>query len=100
MLDQEGYRPNVGIVLIQPNPLRSRAFDTEAAANTSVGKGEISTDKVFWARRVGGHDAWQFPQGGINDGESPEAAVMRELHEEIGLAKDAVKILGQTSGWL
>ena len=100
MLDQEVYRPNVGIVLIQPNPLRSRAVDTEVAANTSVGKGEISTDKVFWARRVGGHDAWQFPQGGINDGESPEAAVMRELHEEIGVAQDAVKILGQTSGWL
>jgi putative (di)nucleoside polyphosphate hydrolase len=49
---------------------------------------------------VGGHDAWQFPQGGINDGESPEAAVMRELHEEIGVEESAVKVLGQTVGWL
>ncbi len=50
MVDADGFRPNVGIVL----------------AN---GRG---TGQVLWARRVGGHDAWQFPQGGINEGESPE----------------------------
>ncbi len=100
MLDQEGYRPNVGIVLIQPNLLKLQAADPGAEKKTTVGKGEISSDKVFWARRVGGHNAWQFPQGGINDGETAEAAVMRELHEEIGVAKFAVKVLGQTSGWL
>ena len=100
MLDQEGYRPNVGIVLIQPRGFNAQTDNVEALAISSSVQGEISTDKVFWARRVGGHDAWQFPQGGINEGETPEAAVMRELHEEIGVAEGSVKVLGQTSGWL
>jgi putative (di)nucleoside polyphosphate hydrolase len=56
--------------------------------------------QVLWARRVGGRDAWQFPQGGINRGESPEQALYRELHEEIGLTTDAVELLGCTRGWL
>ena len=56
--------------------------------------------QLLWARRVGGHDAWQFPQGGISAGESPEQALYRELHEEVGLSPDAVEILGTTKGWL
>jgi len=56
--------------------------------------------QLLWARRVGGHDAWQFPQGGIGAGESPEQALYRELHEEVGLARDAVEVLGSTKGWL
>ena len=56
--------------------------------------------QLLWARRVGGHDAWQFPQGGISAGESPEQALYRELYEEIGLTRDAVEILGSTKGWL
>lgn len=56
--------------------------------------------QLLWARRVGGRDAWQFPQGGINTGESPEEALYRELHEEIGLAPQAVEVLGATRGWL
>ena len=56
--------------------------------------------QVMWARRVGGRDAWQFPQGGIDAGESPEQALYRELHEEVGLSPDAVEILGSTQGWL
>ena len=100
MLDQEGYRPNVGIVLVQPNLFKMQTADVGAVENATIGKGEVSTDKVFWARRIGGHDAWQFPQGGINDGETAEAAAMRELHEEIGVEEGAVKVLGQTSGWL
>jgi putative (di)nucleoside polyphosphate hydrolase len=78
MVDADGFRPNVGIVL----------------AN---GQG---TGQVLWARRVGGRDAWQFPQGGINDGESPEQAMFRELHEEVGLTDDEVRIVARTSGWL
>ncbi len=78
MVDADGFRPNVGIVL----------------AN---GQG---TGQVLWARRVGGHDAWQFPQGGINDGETPEEALYRELYEEVGLEADHVKILARTKGWL
>jgi putative (di)nucleoside polyphosphate hydrolase len=56
--------------------------------------------QLLWARRVGGHDAWQFPQGGISAGESPEQALYRELHEEVGLSPDAVELLGVTKGWL
>ncbi|MFV0277470.1 MAG: RNA pyrophosphohydrolase [Parahaliea sp.] len=76
MIDSEGYRPNVGIML----------------AN---GEG-----RLLWARRVGGRDAWQFPQGGINHGESTEQALYRELYEEIGLQSAEVEILGSTRGWL
>jgi len=56
--------------------------------------------QLLWARRVGGHDAWQFPQGGISAGESPEQALYRELHEEVGLSPAAVELLGATKGWL
>jgi len=75
MLDREGYRPNVGIIL----------------AN--------SRNQVFWGKRIREH-AWQFPQGGINKGESPEQAMFRELHEEVGLLPEHVKILGRTREWL
>lgn len=56
--------------------------------------------RLLWARRVGGRDAWQFPQGGINAGESAEEALFRELREEVGLDPEAVQILGATRGWL
>ena len=75
VVDADGYRPNVGIVL----------------AN--------HLGQVLWARRIG-QDAWQFPQGGIQDNESPEDALFRELHEEIGLPSRCVEILAQTEGWL
>ena len=75
MIDRDGYRPNVGIVL-------------------SNGRNE-----VFWGKRVREH-SWQFPQGGINPGESPEQAMYRELMEEVGLEPDHVKILGRTRDWL
>ena len=75
MLDREGYRPNVGIIL----------------AN--------SRNEVFWGKRIREH-SWQFPQGGIKKGESPEQAMFRELHEEIGLKPEHVRILGRTRDWL
>ena len=56
--------------------------------------------QVLWAKRLGKQGAWQFPQGGIDEGETPEGALYRELHEEVGLLSEAVKILGQTKGWL
>ena len=56
--------------------------------------------QLLWARRVGGRDAWQFPQGGIAQGESPEEALYRELNEEVGLSQSAVEVLGATRGWL
>jgi putative (di)nucleoside polyphosphate hydrolase len=76
VIDSDGFRANVGIVVANDR------------------------GQVLWARRVGGRDAWQFPQGGINRGESPEQALYRELHEEVGLPPDAVELLGCTRGWL
>ena len=75
MLDSNGFRPNVGIILCN-------------------GEG-----KLFWAKRIG-QDAWQFPQGGIKSTETLEQALFRELNEEVGLGRDDVEILNQTSGWL
>jgi putative (di)nucleoside polyphosphate hydrolase len=75
MLDREGFRPNVGIVLLN------------------------SRNQVFWGKRLRTH-SWQFPQGGIKYGESPEQAMFRELHEEVGLLPDHVRILARTRDWL
>jgi len=75
MLDREGYRPNVGIIICN------------------------ARNEVFWGKRVREH-SWQFPQGGIKYGETPEQAMYRELHEEVGLMPDHVKILGRTRNWL
>lgn len=75
MLDREGYRPNVGIILVN------------------------ARNEVFWGKRIREH-AWQFPQGGIKHGETPEQAMYRELFEEVGLLPEHVQILGRTREWL
>jgi len=75
MLDRDGYRPNVGIILVN------------------------SRNGVFWGKRIREH-SWQFPQGGIKRGESPEQAMYRELHEEVGLHPHHVRIVGRTRDWL
>lgn len=75
MLDEHGYRPNVGIILLNANR------------------------QVFWGKRVREH-AWQFPQGGIKEGEDPEQAMFRELEEETGLKPHHVEIIGRTRDWL
>lgn len=49
---------------------------------------------VLVAERIGQPGAWQMPQGGIDAGEEPEAAALRELEEEIGTAN--VSIIGRT----
>ncbi len=56
--------------------------------------------EVLWGRRIGGRNSWQFPQGGMHGGETPEQAMFRELNEEIGLEPSHVSILGCTRGWL
>ncbi len=75
MIDSDGYRANVGIILSNHD------------------------GSVLWARRAG-QDAWQFPQGGINSDEDPEQAMYRELWEEVGLNPEDVRILAATSSWL
>ena len=64
-IDADGFRANVGIVLIRDDR------------------------QVFLGGRSGGR-GWQFPQGGILQGESAEEALYRELHEEIGLERTDV----------
>ena len=57
---------------------------------------------VFVGRRVNGRGAfqWQMPQGGVDKGESPVDAALREMDEEIGVAAKLVDILEETSDWL
>jgi putative (di)nucleoside polyphosphate hydrolase len=54
---------------------------------------------VFIGRRSGGR-GWQFPQGGVRQGERTLDALYRELHEEIGLGRGDVEVVAQTRGWL
>lgn len=75
MLDRDGFRPNVGIILLNQR------------------------NQVFWGKRLRTH-SWQFPQGGIKQGESPEQAMFRELHEEVGLRPEHVRIVARTREWL
>lgn len=44
--------------------------------------------------------AWQMPQGGVDEGESPREAALRELWEETGISADKVEILAQTPEWI
>jgi putative (di)nucleoside polyphosphate hydrolase len=52
--------------------------------------------KVFVAQRLDSTlEAWQMPQGGLDDGEEPEAGALRELEEETGIGPDLVKIVAR-----
>ena len=70
------YRPNVGVVVFDP------------------------AGRVLLCRRTNtpGPFNWQFPQGGVDEGEALEAAARRELQEETGVV--SVVLLGRTEGWL
>ena len=54
--------------------------------------------RVFVGRRIDTPAAWQMPQGGIDDGETPAAAAFRELKEETGT--DRAEIIAETPDWL
>jgi len=75
VIDSDGFRLNVGIIL----------------AN--------QFNEVLWARRIG-QNSWQFPQGGVKVNETPEEALYRELNEEVGLNPSDVDIIACTKGWL
>ena len=75
MLDNSGYRLGVGMVICRRD------------------------SKILWCKRKG-LDAWQFPQGGIEQDETPETAMWRELQEETGLLTQHVKLLRTMNQWL
>ena len=74
IIDKNGYRANVGIVLMNQHK------------------------ELFFAKRRY-QSGWQFPQGGIRFGETPEIAMHRELLEEIGLTKNDTELLSESSHW-
>jgi putative (di)nucleoside polyphosphate hydrolase len=70
------YRPCVGLMLLDRE---GRIFAGQRADSTL--------------------DAWQMPQGGIDEGETPRDAAFRELTEETGIAPDLVSVLRESSAW-
>lgn len=68
------YRPCVGVMLVN------------------------SAGRVFVGKRIDNKemDAWQMPQGGIDDGEDLHAAALRELAEETGVLAELVTIIAET----
>jgi putative (di)nucleoside polyphosphate hydrolase len=74
-IDADGFRANVGIVLMRADR------------------------QVFLGGRTGGR-GWQFPQGGVQRDEAPEEALYRELKEEIGLERSEVEVVAATAHWL
>lgn len=71
------YRPCVGVMLINRDGL------------------------IFAGQRIDNDTpAWQMPQGGVDAGEAPDTAALRELGEETGVTPDMVTPLGSTADWL
>jgi len=75
VIDHQGYRLNIGIIVIN------------------------DSNQLLWAKRIG-QNAWQFPQGGVQQGERLNQALFRELKEELGLNPSDVEIVTSTEGFL
>jgi putative (di)nucleoside polyphosphate hydrolase len=71
------YRPNVGLMILNP------------------------AGRVFAGQRLDNPGpAWQMPQGGIDDGETPLEAAYRELEEETGIPESAVELVAEAPEWI
>lgn len=75
---KKNYRPNVAAIIL------SSSYPAKC--------------EVLVASRIDIEDAWQFPQGGIDEGETPETALFRELKEEIGT--NSIDIIAQYPEWV
>ena len=71
------YRPCVGVMVFNPSGL------------------------IWSGRRIdNATDAWQMPQGGIDKGEDPLDAALRELTEETSIPASEVQVMGELDDWL
>ena len=73
-MNDKSYRKNVGLIVLNQK------------------------NKLLLCRRKD-QKTWQFPQGGIDSGESPQAAAFRELFEEVGIHKREVKVVKKSDHW-
>ncbi len=78
MSKKDSYRPNVAMIVVSNNYPEKK--------------------EIFVALRNDLSDIWQFPQGGIDEGEEAQEAMFRELKEEIGTKK--VKIIAEYPEWI
>jgi putative (di)nucleoside polyphosphate hydrolase len=73
------YRKNVGVMIVNPS-------------------GQVWVGQRI--DREAGQDAWQMPQGGIDDDEDPCTAALREMEEETGITPDMIEVVAETEGWI